>query len=270
MDISGKAGTLENEESIYIHELQRLEPKAAEIESVRLVREIKRVNSYPITEQKLLAHLSKYFARQLDLDTMAYSISKLEPALKEISVFNSSDTLLEPLNIKRSVGILKEVDTALKNNLQYGMQMMALQQVMIPELVKAMNSLHDSKNAGEMIACNDRFSNIFEAILRNDKFALRHDDLIFEAPRAHISDLTRMIPNGYFFHILLEEEIRKAHFDEWKSRLPKSMVAQSDRIGQYAIEIEKGVDAAYQMNMRMINLALLLYAYVKWLCPEKL
>lgn len=269
MDISGKAGKLENEDSIYIHELQRLEPKAAEIESVRLIREIKKINSYPITEQKLLSHLSKYFATQLDIDLMAYSLSKIAPAIKEIGIFSPSDTLLEPLNIKRAIGILKEVEPSLKNNILYAEEMMALQQIMIKELTEAMNALHDSKSQQEMAACNDRFSPIFEKILRNDKFALKYDDLIFEAHREHIDDLGRMIPNGYFFHILLEEEIKKTPFEEIKQRLPKSMVAQSERIASYAGEIEKGVDAAYYLNMRMINLALLLYAYVKWLCPQR-
>jgi len=269
MDISGKAGKLENEESIYIHELQRLEPKAAEIESIRLIREIKRVNSYPVTEQKLFAHLSKYFATQLDIDAMAYSLTKIGPCLKEIAVFNPSDTLLEPINIKRSIGILREIEPALKRNLEYGQQMIALQQTMIKELADAMNKLHDSKNPAEMRACNDRFSPLFEKILRNDKFSLKYDDIIFEAHREHIEDLGRMIPNGYFFHVLLEEEIKKLPFEEIKQRLPRSMVAQSDRIASYVGEVRKGVDAAYYLNMRMVNLALLLYAYVKWLCPQK-
>ncbi len=268
MDVSGKAGKMENEESIYIHELQRLEPKAAEIESVRLIREIKRVNSYPLTEQKLFTHLSKYFATQLDIDTMEYSLSKIEPALKEIAVFSPSDTLLEPINIKRSIGILREVEPSLNNNIVYAKEMLTLQQTMIKELAEAMNALHDSKSSKEMAACNDRFSPIFEKILRNDKFALKHDDLIFEAHREHIDDLGRMIPNGYFFHILLEEEIKKTPFEQIRQRLPKSMVAQSERITSYVKEIQKGVDSAYYLNMRMINIALLLYAYVKWLCPK--
>jgi len=270
MDISGKAGKLENEDSIYIHELQRLEPKAAEIESVRLIREIKKVNSYPITEQKLFTHLSKYFATQQDIDSMVYSLTKIEPALKEIGIFNPADTLLEPINIKRAIGILREVEPSLKNNIAYAQQMLTLQQTMIKELAEAMNALHDSKSQKEIALCNDRFSSVFEKILRNDKlFAFKHDDLIFEAHREHIDDLGRMIPNGYFFHVLLEEEIKKQPFEEISRRLPKSMVAQSERIASYAKEIEKGVDAAYYHNMRMVNLALLLYAYVKWLCPQK-
>lgn len=268
MDISGKAGRLENEESIYIHELQRLEPKSAEIESVRLIRDIKRVNSYPLTEQKLLNHLSKYFATQLDIDAMEYSLSKIEPALKEIAVFSPTDKLLEPLNIKRSIGIIKEIEPALKNNLTYAREMLTLQQVMITELVSALNALHDAKNQKEMAICNGRFSPIFEKILRNDRFVMKYDDLVFEAHKEHIDDLGRMIPNGYFFHILLEEEIKKATFEEISQRLPKSMVAHSERIASYAREIQKGADAAYSLNMRMINLALLLYAYVKWLCPK--
>jgi hypothetical protein len=252
MDLCSKASTVENQESIYIHDLNKLEPKSAEIESIRLIREIKQCNSYPLTEQKLFSHLSKYFATQLDIDTMIYSFTKIKPALKELEILDTKDPLLEPRNLKRVAGILAELAPALATNINYAKEMLQLQQTMLPELSKTLNALHDSSKPE--VEINESLSKFFEKILRNDRFSMRYEDIIFEAHREHVSDFARTIPNGYLFNVLLEEEVKKTPFEQRKQRLPKSLVAQSDRVGQYLEEISKGVDAAYYLNMRMVNL----------------
>jgi hypothetical protein len=69
--------------------------------------------------------------------------------------------------------------------------------------------------------------------------------------------------NGFLFHLLLEEEINKIKFNIIKNRIPKEELERIEKIKQKVSDIKKGVDRAYENNMRMVQLAVILYSYIK-------
>ena len=48
-----------------------------------------------------------------------------------------------------------------------------------------------------------------------------------------------------------------------KKRIPSADLQRGEKIGNMISDIKDGVDRAYENNMRMINLALIIYSYVK-------
>jgi hypothetical protein len=63
----------------------------------------------------------------------------------------------------------------------------------------------------------------------------------------------------------LEEELKKLDFEWVKGRIQKEHLEENEALLKNVTLIKKGIDAAYDMNMRMVNLAVILYSYVKWL-----
>jgi hypothetical protein len=260
---------MKKEDLIYVHQLSKFEPKAADIESVRLIRDIKRRFSYPLTIDMLKPHLAEYSISTADINAMILAMNKIPPTVLELqAMIRLPDDLHEPVNIRRSIGILQEVYLSLQANILFAQQIMAFQDSLPDQTLGLFNSIPTLKSEEEIKEYNRQLSIVFERILRNPEFCFRFDDIVFEAQKEHVTALIGMINNGYFFRIMIEEELKKLSFDQIKSRFPQSMIQQSDRVLGYIQEIKKGVDSAYDINMGMVTLALVLYSYVKWLTPE--
>ncbi|HLD80347.1 MAG TPA: hypothetical protein VJA18_07360, partial [Candidatus Nanoarchaeia archaeon] len=106
---------------------------------------------------------------------------------------------------------------------------------------------------------------LFQFLLRNQGFVFHAPDLVHEGPVAQVNGLVESMQKGFFFHRSLEEEYNKVDFSTIKRRVPSEELKRVEEIEQNILKIKKAADTAYNANMRMVNLSVILYSYVKWL-----
>ncbi|MEK6853628.1 MAG: hypothetical protein AABX64_03005, partial [Nanoarchaeota archaeon] len=133
------------------------------------------------------------------------------------------------------------------------------------EIAGVLNQIPKLRTADEKMRVNEQVKGLFQFLLRNPNFAFQAQDMIHEGPVAQINGLAESMEKGFFFHVSLEEEYKKVDFATIKRRIPRQDLEKTAEIENHIRMIKKGLDAAYGANMRMVNLAVVLYSYVKWL-----
>ncbi len=252
---------------LYLHNLNHLTPKAADVESVPLIREIKQQVGYPLTELKLRAHLSSFFATEDDLNKMELALLLVEPTLEQVATLaaEKNEELHEPASLVRAKQILDEVPPAMDQNLQFARVINEWQNLFFQETVEIFNALPKLRMQEEKIAYNERLNEIFRMILRNKEFAFNFWDLVHEAHVSHVDGLIESLNKGFIFHFTLEEELQKRSFEQIKHRIPGNRLEEVEKIKRKVMAINNGVQRAYNFNRRMVDLAVYLYSYIKWL-----
>lgn len=127
-----------------------------------------------------------------------------------------------------------------------------------------------SRRHEDLIALDQKLSVIFEKILRNNDLYFNSNNIINEAQIEHMNSISKSMVNGFLFHFTLEEELRKANFESIKHRIPPTELLRIENLTQKILEIKKGVERAYENNMRMVNLAVILYSYIKMMKINRL
>lgn len=248
---------------LYIHRLGDLNPKSADIESTLIIRELKK-NNPRLVEEQFQSDFSTFFISDSDSNAISNALNLITPTIEEINkIFEKNDSLYEPINLKRAIDILKETPDPLFNNLNYAEDIKKWKDQFIKEITQILNVMPSLKKKEDMELYNNRLNIIFQKILRNKEFLFNFDGIINEANTEHLNALSTSMENGFLFHILLEEEINKIKFSIIKNRIPKEELERAEKIKQKILEIKKGVDRAYDNNMRMIHMAVILYSYIK-------
>jgi hypothetical protein len=249
---------------LYIHELRDLSQKTAEIESVPIVRSIKG-NMHPtLSKEKMLSHFSGFCITYEDMEIISDSINLINPAINEIkAVMDKNDPLYEAINLQRAVNMLDEVYAPLVNNLNYANEIISCQEELIKEITEILDLLPGIKNMEEKMKINQKFNVIFQKILRNGEFKFNYLDIINEGKFNRIKDLYDSLINGFFFHVTVKEHLEKQGFNAIKERIPDSELESSEQITGKVFDIKRGIQRAYECNHRMINLAVVLYSYIK-------
>jgi hypothetical protein len=110
---------------------------------------------------------------------------------------------------------------------------------------------------------DNTINQFFEKILRNNiGFVFNFYDVVNEAQVARMKDLIESINQGAFFHISLEEHIKRLDIKEIKCRIPPHEVDKVDEVARKVNVIKKGVEIAYQNNMKVVEMSILILAYV--------
>jgi len=253
---------------MYIHQLKDLTPKAADIESTFIIREIKVKTPLPLTEDKVRNYFELFFISESEKVAMAEASELIVPTAQEIvDIFQTNDPLYEPVNLQRAVNMLREIPASLLTNINYAKSIFIWQDELVQEFAPLFNTLPTLKSRSyeEKVACNQKLNEIFEKLLRNNVMAFNYTDLINEAHTSRMNDLAESMEKGFFFHVHLEEELKKLDFETLKRRIPNDKLAIVQSVKQKIERIKKGVDAAYDVNIRMMNWALTIYAYIKWM-----
>ena len=250
--------------ALYIHQLKDLTPKAAEIESTFIIREIRRQTPPPLTYESIFEYFSLFFVSESEKAAMAKSLDLVEPAVQAIIQLGvSRDPAFEPINLKRAVDMLKEIPEPLLLNLNYAKTISLWQEEFTQEFAPLINSLPELRTNEERVHANNRLNEIFLRLLRNDSLSFNFRDIIYEAHKNRVHDLHGSMGNGFLFKISLEEELKKLDFATRSRRIPTAKLNASDDIKAMIHEIKKGVDTAYDVNVRMMNWALVVYSYIK-------
>ncbi|MBN2458830.1 hypothetical protein JXB28_00970 [Candidatus Woesearchaeota archaeon] len=251
---------------LYIHQLKDLTQKSADIESIFILRELKQKTPLPLTELKIMNYFSLFFVSESEKNSMSRAYSLIDPAVQDlIHLAKMQDPDFEPINLKRAVDMLREIPQPLINNLNYAKEVGAWQEGMSKDFAPLLNSIPHLGSQQERISCNDKLNAIFEKLLRTKDMAFNYRDIINEAQTARITNLNESLSKGFLFRTFLEEEIKKHDFSIIRNRIAPGKLEAVERINARVGEIKKGVEAAYEVNRRMIVWALNIYAYIRWM-----
>jgi hypothetical protein len=250
---------------LYIHTLKDLTVKSADIECTSLIREIKKGNKMPLDESQVEKQLSIFFVSKIDVEHMRKALDMIPETVNEIVALSKSGKNLEAINLKRACSGLNEITAPLEKNMEYAIKLIAFQETFIPKITDLLSQIPKLKTDAEKKSFDESMSLFFAKILRNKKdFAFAYSDIINEAHTARMNNLTESMVHGFFFHVPIEEYLKKQEGKDL-AKGQSSEAAAVDSINKQILLIKEGVDRAYDANTRMLNMAVVLYAYIKWI-----
>jgi hypothetical protein len=253
---------------LYIHQLKDLTPRSADIEVVTVIREIKTRTPLPLREENVRQYFELFFVSESEKKSMTKALEIIPASITEIqALLSTQDREYEAVNLQRAITMLNEIPQFLLNNLNYAKEIADWQDGFASSFAPLFNQLTTlkTKSQDEKIEVNNQLNNIFEKLLRSSEFAFNYKDVVSEGQTSRMKDLNESMEKGFFFHVLLEEEIKKQSFDIIKSRISGEKLRKVDLTRMKISDIKRGVDAAYDLNMRMLQWALVVYGYIKWL-----
>jgi hypothetical protein len=250
---------------LYIHKLPDLNMKSAEIESISVIRELRIVSHFPVSEEFMNSQLTAYFARADELKMMGEALA-LIPFVSEqlVRLLAEKNEVHEPINVYRSIQLLKQIQQPLQNNLAYVSQLDSAQAQLAGKMTELINKIPGMAAPEDISAVNEALSSIFENLLRSKSMVFNCYDIINESHTGIANGLLESMRNGYLFHVTLEEEMKKADFARIQLHILREKLDEAEAIRQNILTIKKGVDAAYNVNMKTVELAVLLYSMIKW------
>ena len=254
---------------VYIHTLRDLTIKTAEIESVEIIRELKRITVLPFSEENLGSALAPFFLSERDNEIMKNALLLIQPVIQDIQeIAKKKDPDYEAINLVRATDMLASLQSQLAATIEFSESTVASKGAIVRDLVYSFNTLPKAKTKDEKVLVNSKLNEIFSKILRSADFKFNEQGVIGEGELKKARAINESMANGYFFHFTLEDEIKKRNFASIKERIPAEKLSQYDEIAKKIGDIKNGVERAHEHNMRMVNLALLLYSYVKMLRPK--
>ena len=250
---------------LYIHKLADLNERAAEIESVYLVRDLKQKMSYPLIAQQVWNYMQDHLVSESDIFAMTQAQNSIEPTILKIKqIAERKDPDHEPINLGRTMQILSNVTPQLANNMQYAQSIFVWRKEFIEDATTILNMLPYLETQEQKVAVNNVVKKMFQKLLRSNEFCSQYLEIINESHTGSMQGLMESMQKGYFFHVTLEEELRKESFDNIRHRIPNEKLLEVEEIKKDILLIKKGVDSAYDANMKLVNCALILFSCIRW------
>lgn len=238
----------------------------ADLESVYMVRNLREKVKLPLKEEVMEEAFCEFFVSSSELQAVEESVALVEPTIEMIrSLAQLESPLYEAVSLQRAIQALAPVTAALESNLSYLQQVQVWQATSSSALTALLNQIPKLRTQEEKLRVNDDIKGLFQFLLRNQGFVFYAPDMVHEGPVAQVNGLIETMQKGAFFHVSLEEEYKKVDVNTIKRRVPAEELQRVDAIEQNILKIKKGIDTAYNANMRMVNLSVVLYSYVKWL-----
>lgn len=251
---------------IYVHGLRLLTPKAADIESMHFIRDLKRRTQLPLTAEGLRERLVEYFVSETDRNLMARALELLPGLIEDVRAMHAArDPEHELINIERTLTMLTGMEAPLRNNLALASEIAQWQERCLADAVSVLNRISSRRSPQEREALNQELGLILSKLLRNDTFVFNAGGIVDEEHIKLASDLGESMSKGFLFHFTVEDELRKRSFEQVKYRLAPEKLAAFEGVASKVREIKAGVDRAYAVNMRFVEWSLVLYAYARWL-----
>ncbi|MBS3170006.1 hypothetical protein J4210_05985 [Candidatus Woesearchaeota archaeon] len=251
---------------LYIHQLNHLTPKMADLESVYLVRELKQKTAYPLQENQLKELFLPFFISGEELVMIEESLNLIEPTIEQVkSLLQKQSSLYETINLQRAVQMLKSLPLHLQNNLTFLQEFQVWQNTAPNDVALLFNRVPQLRSMEEKMKANEEIKKVFGFLLRNPEFFFQYQDVVNEGQVSTINGLSEGLEKGFFFHVTLEEETKKLEYGIIKRRIPTEELSLVGEIEKNIRCIKEAIDTAYKANMGIINLAVVLYASVKWL-----
>ena len=253
---------------LYIHKLSDLNPKNAEIESIKIIREIKTKTPFPVDEMKFYDYISVLFVTDTDKELIKEATSLVEPTLELIKGLRKqveNNPNYAHVTMDRCINNIYLLIDPLKTNQTYISDISHFQKSLLREFPYLINTLNTIKTSDDKLKYNTKFNEIFLRILRNIQMYYNGKGIVNEEQVKSIKALHSIIKNGFLFHESLQDEFRREELrpDVAAKILPYELQI-IDAVEKNLLQIQKGIERAYDHNMRMVNLAVILYSYIKW------
>ena len=249
---------------LYTHTLQDFNIKNVDVESVQIVRELKRNMPYPFSEDKMRQN-NEIFFKEMDKEKILGTINLINETIEDIKALIQTNNLIyEQINLVRAITMLQEIPERLVKNVEYAEELYSWKGDYIKEITYVLNSIPKAKTTEEKIELDKKLTEIFQKVLRSNRFEYNFSDIINEAQTARMNDLHESMKSGFFFHFTVDEHLRKLDFLIIKQRIPAKELDPVEKIMKNISEIKQNVDLVYNFNINMMQLAVYLYSYVKW------
>ncbi len=255
---------------LYIHKFPDLNGKSAEIESVPIIRDIKKNITLPFSKQKLEEYVLDCLISKSEIEIIENKLPLVEPTINRVrELLIQKDRIHEPINLQRTIQILKTVPAPLLNNLAYLKDIYLWQNESLNQTAELLNMIPNLNTKEERNDVNEKINKIFEKILRNKEMCFNGEDIIHEGHTSNLGALSESLANGFIFHTTLEEELKKLDFNSIKLRIPQEKLKEAGDIEKNVKEIRSVVEQTYNINMKMINYAVILYSCIKLMLSKK-
>ena len=251
---------------LHIHKLGDLNQKNADIECVSLLRQVRGSKRLPLLPEQMHAELSPLLITGTDLTVMKQAAELIPSVAGKVSaLLQRKDFLYESINLERTLKMMEEIAAPLQQNIAFaeGLQEW-LQQSFAGEFTMVLNRIPGLRSPVDKQQSNEQLSLLFQRLLRSKDLRFASQGLIHEAHTARINDLDESMVKGFFFHITLEEELKKLNFDRIRLRLAPEKLQEAEGVHEQIKVVRKGIERAYETNKRLVELSVILYAYVKW------
>lgn len=248
---------------LYIYTLKDLNFRSAEVEAIPLMRDIRRETKFPITKEMLRLEFSKYFGSMEDLNVMQHSFKLIPEVMLQVVALPKNTNIYEIISLQRAYTGLNEIIQPLEKNITYTKEIIEWQDTFLDELATTLNKMPVIETVEDKKLFDKTVSSFFEKMLRNNiGFVFNFYDIVNEAHTARLKDMTETIAQGAFFHISLEEHLKHLDVKEIRQRVQAHELEKVDDIARKINVIRKGVEIAYQNNFKMVEMSILLLAYV--------
>jgi hypothetical protein len=245
---------------IYIHKLGDLSPKAAEIESVPLVRELRKKLSFPISSESITEILEEFFPSETDFSAISKAIERIAPSLKKLEEIKTEENeCYEQYNVQRATNMMKEIELPLKKSLEF------LQTLNKKEWLDEARETLNAMPKGDPREINLKLNELFEKILIGKDFRFDSKGTVSEGIIETAIAFQESMAKHFLFKITLEEQIQKKHIQEILRRVPLAEIEKNDVISCNADLIRTGTERAYAANLHLIELGIMLYSLVRWI-----
>lgn len=255
---------------LYIHKFADLNEKSAEIESVLFMRDIRKNINIPFSKQNLEEYVIDCLISKTEIEIIENKLPLTELTINMVKeLLNQKDFIHEPINLQRTIQILKTIPVPLLNNIAYHKSIHLWQNESLKQAAELLNMIPKLTTKEEKIDVNEKINKIFEKILRNKEMCFNCADIIHEGHTSNLKALSESLAKGFLFHTTIEEELKKLDFSKIKLRIPLEKLKESGDIEKNVLEIRKVVEQTYNINMRMINYAVILYSCIKLMLNQQ-
>jgi len=256
---------------LYIHELGALSPKVAEVECVPIMRKLRAEHNYPLDMADIRQEFTKFFVTEQDIHMMERSLAQIPLTADAIvQMANSGEELYEIQNMQRAINMLNEIPLALLTNIQFAKEIFAWQEAVLNEILPILNSIPHIQTDEQRTIINDALNNIYAVLLRNSsRFGMHYIDIVSEQQKSRMQNLVESMEQGFFFKISLENQLKRTHFSDVIEHIPKDLFVRVESAYSQIEIIKRGVDVAYAANIRIVEWALVLYSFMKWMLTVK-
>ena len=238
--------------------------RSAETESVYLLREIKQKFTLPLAFPAFQEFLSDANVSETDITMINQALELIPLTLHRLMIiYESKNQHLEMINVERSTNILKAAIKDLQKNRDYAQALKESLEPNLSKLTSVLNAVPKAKNQEDKVALNNEISNVFEFILRNQQFFFNCRDIIEEGTLSSIRGLHESMGHGYLYHLGIEEELKKTDPHEVRAKVPAEISEAVTAVKENVAFIKEAVERAYNINKRMVDLAVYLYTFVK-------
>ncbi|HLD00394.1 MAG TPA: hypothetical protein VJC39_01485 [Candidatus Nanoarchaeia archaeon] len=250
---------------LYIHKLIDLNRRVADSECIPLVREFKEKIWTPLSYGQIDTYFKDCLITEESITQMEETLFLVNMTLEKVQkLLNERNPLYEPISIQRTIKLLQTIPLALQNNILFAQEMKLWFPTMLLEATQIFNQIKTVPSRETGVQLNSRLSRLFERLLRNNDFKFKYEDLIYENHVEAANGLVESMGKGFFFHVTLEEEIKKLSFQQIKGRIPKDELNLVSELEKDIQSLCRGVKVAYEFNHKIVQASVILYSGVKW------